>query len=75
MNDALENRTFRYLRSIDGKLDRIGNDVRESKDRADAPHERHAGASRRLDSIKPRMERIERRFDLIDFDLIDEHTP
>jgi hypothetical protein len=70
MSDAPESLVLRYLRSIDAKVDRIGDDVRELKGRVGALEERYASVSRRLDSIELRMERIERRFDLID-----EHTP
>ena len=66
MSDAPENLTLRYLRAIDAKLDRIGDDVRELKGRTGALEERYASVSRRLDSIELRLERIERRTDLIE---------
>jgi hypothetical protein len=51
-----ENLTLRLLRSIDGKLDRVHDDVKDIKVRITAVDEALAG----------RLDRIERRLELVD---------
>ena len=55
-----------YLRRIDGKVDRLGDDVRELNCRMAAAEENLAGVHRRIDRVELRIERIERRLDLAD---------
>ena len=51
---------------IDSKLDRIGDDLRDLKVRATATEEAIAGVNRRLDRLEMRVERIEKRLDLVE---------
>lgn len=71
MADEPDSIVLRYLRAMDAKLDRIGEEVREMKRRVG--HVEGAVASLsvvlaslsvRLDQIDERVERIERRLDL-----------
>ena len=56
---------LRFMRSLDTKFDRMAADVREIKGRTGGLEERYANISRRMDSLDIRVERLERRFDLI----------
>jgi hypothetical protein len=58
--------TVRYLRSIDEKLNRVAEDVREIKTRVDILKQQDAPVSNRIDHIDARMERIERRTGLVE---------
>lgn len=73
MADEPDNFVLQYLRRIDGKLDRIAEDVQDLKIRATSVEERLAsvdmalaGVNRRIDRVEQRLDRIERRFDLVD---------
>ena len=52
------------LRRIDGKVDRLSEDMREVKSRLGILEQQYASLSRRVDRIEDRLERIERRLDL-----------
>ena len=66
MADEPENLTLRYLRSIDQKVDRLGDDVRDVKVRMTGVEEGLAGVNRRLDRVEDRLDRIETRLELVD---------
>jgi hypothetical protein len=66
ISDGPDSWISRYLRSLDSKVDRIGADVREIKGRLRGLEECYASVFRCLDSLETRLERIERRFDLMD---------
>jgi predicted nuclease with TOPRIM domain len=61
-----ENMTLRLLRSIDGKLDRVQDDLKDIKVRMTAVEEGLAGVNRRIDRTEGRLDRIERRLELVD---------
>jgi archaellum component FlaC len=50
---------------VDSKLDRVIDDVQDLKVRMTAVEEGLAGVNRRLDRIEIRVERVERRLDLV----------
>ena len=54
------------LRRIDGKVDRLIDDVNDLKARTSAVGENLAGVHRRIDRLELGAERIERRRDLAD---------
>lgn len=75
MPDDPENITLVYLRRLDGKMDRMGEDVRELKLRMTALEtavgnlaatelSHYAILADRTDRLSERMERIERRLEL-----------
>ncbi len=80
MADEPENLTLVFLRPLDGKMDRLGEDMRDVKQRLTAVEERlagveksvamvhgdFAGQSRRIDRLESRLERIEQRLELRD---------
>ena len=51
---------------MDAKLDRVIDDVQDLKVRMTAVEEALVGVHRRLDRLEVRVERIERRLDLVD---------
>lgn len=55
-----------YLRRIDGKLDRLIDDVNDLKVRMTAVEEAIAGIHRRMDRFEVRLDRIEKRLDLVE---------
>jgi archaellum component FlaC len=55
-----------YLRRFDEKLDRVIDEMRDVKVPLTAVEEGLAGVNRRLDRLEIRVERIERRLDLVD---------
>lgn len=64
--------TLHYLRRLDEKVDRLGVDMREVKERlGNLEHQyafmerQYASLSTRLDRVDSRLDRIERRLDLI----------
>lgn len=63
MSDGPDNLILRQLRSMDGKLDRIGDDVREMKGRLSALEQRFANVQRKPDRVANQLERMERRLD------------
>ena len=60
-----ENRVLQHLPRIDEKVDRLGDDVHDLKVRMSNFEESLAGTNRRLDRLEHRVERIERRLDLV----------
>ncbi len=66
MSDEPDNLVLQYLRRIDTKVDRIADDARDLKVRTTAVAEGLAGVHRRIDRVESRLERIERRHDLVD---------
>jgi predicted nuclease with TOPRIM domain len=58
--------TSRLLRSFDGKLDRVRDDIRDIKVRITSVEEALAGVNRRIDRTEDRLDRIERRLELVD---------
>jgi archaellum component FlaC len=66
MADEPDNIVLTYLRRIDAKLDRVIDDVQDLKVRMTNVEEGLAGVNRRLDRLEVRVERIERRLDLVD---------
>ena len=65
MAEEPENFVLQYLRRIDTKLDRLIEDVQDLKVRMTAVQEGFAGVNRRLDRLDARVERPERRTDLV----------
>jgi len=57
---------LRFLRRIDEKLDRLTEDVQDLKIRMTAVEEGFVGVHRRMDRLEARVERIEKRLDLVD---------
>jgi phage shock protein A len=66
MVDQPDNLVLVLLRRIDGKVDRLIDDVNDLKARMSAVEENLAGVHRRIDRLELRVERIERRLDLAD---------
>jgi predicted nuclease with TOPRIM domain len=64
MADAPDNLIFEYLRCLDGKLDRVIDDLNDIKVRVTNLEEGLAGVNRRLDRIEVRLDHVERRLDL-----------
>lgn len=66
MTDEPENVVLIYLRRLDGKMDRLLEDMRDIKVRMTAAEEAVVGLSRRMDRVEGRLDRIEKRLDLVD---------
>ena len=66
MTDEPDNLILLYLRRIDGKVDRLADDMHDVKVRLTAVEEGLAGVQRRIDRLESRVDRIERRLDLVD---------
>ena len=66
MADEPENLTLVYLRRMSEQLDRLGEDMREVKQRLGALEEGQASLSRRLDRMGGDVAQIQRRLDLVD---------
>jgi chromosome condensin MukBEF ATPase and DNA-binding subunit MukB len=66
MADDPDNLVLVYLRRLDEKVDRIGDDVRELKGRMTALEESVVGVQRRMDRLDLRLDRVEKRLDLAD---------
>ena len=73
MADEADNLILEYMRRFDiqlkvfdSKLDRLGEDMHELKVRMTHVDENLAGVHRSLDRMDFRMERIEKRLELID---------
>ena len=66
MVDEPDNIVLQYLRRFDAKLDRVVDEMLDVKVRPTAVEEGLAGVNRRLDRLEIRVERIERRLDLVD---------
>jgi len=61
-----ENMIVHWMRKIDEKLDRIGEDVRELKTRTGLLEQQYASLSSRIDRIELRLDRIEDRLGLVE---------
>ena len=61
-----DNIVLQYLRRFDEKLDRVIDEMLDVKVRLTAVGEGLAGVNRRLDRLEIRVERVERRLDLVD---------
>ena len=61
-----DNILLQYMRRFDEKLDRVVDEILDLKVRMTAVEEGLAGVNRRLDRLELRVERIERRLDLVD---------
>ncbi len=66
MADEPDNLVLNMLRRIDGKMDRVIDDVHDLKVRMSSVEEGLAGVNRRLDRMDLRVDRIERRLELTD---------
>jgi hypothetical protein len=66
MADEPDNILLQYMRRFDEKLDRVIDEMLDVKVRMTAFEEGLAGVNRRLDRLELRVERIERRLDLVD---------
>jgi chromosome condensin MukBEF ATPase and DNA-binding subunit MukB len=64
MSDSPDNLVLTMLRRLDGKMDRLIDDVADLKVRLTSVEEGLAGVHRRLDRIEARVDCIERRLDL-----------
>ncbi len=65
-NDEPESHTLRWMRRIDSKLDLLADIARETRNRVGLLEQQYASLSTRIDGIENRLERIERRLDLVD---------
>ena len=65
-HDEPESHTLRWMRRIDSKLDLLADIARETRTRVGLLEQQYASLSTRIDGIENRLERIERRLDLVD---------
>ena len=61
-----DSHTLRWMRRIDTKLDLLADIARETRTRVGLLEQQYASISSRLDGIEDRIERIEKRLDLVD---------
>ena len=66
MTDGPDNLVLQFLRRIDAKVDRLGDDMHDVKLRLTGVEEGLVGVQRRIDRLESRVDRIERRLDLVD---------
>jgi archaellum component FlaC len=66
MAEEPDNIVLALLRRMDGKLDRVVDDLSDLKVRMTHVEEGLAGVNRRLDRLESRVDRIEKRLDLVD---------
>ena len=66
MDEQPDNLVLTGLRRLDAKFDRMAEDIRDLKVRMTAVGEGLAGVHRRMDRFESRLERIERRPDLVE---------
>ena len=77
MSDDPDNLVLRYLRAIDSKVAALGADVKETKQRltmidlqvgqlAGTMHSQYASVMARFDYVEDRLDRLERRAELIE---------
>ena len=66
MADESDSLILTYLRRIDAKVDRLTDDVRDLKICMTGVEEAVVGLQRRMDRPEARVERVERRLDLVD---------
>ena len=69
MDEKTDNLVLEHLRHIRGAVDDTREDMREVKSRLGLLEQQYAIISGRLDRLTDRVERIERRLDLV------EHSP
>ncbi len=60
-----DSHTLRWMRRIDSKLDLLADIARETRTRVGLLEQQYASISSRLDGIEDRIERIEKRLDLV----------
>jgi hypothetical protein len=60
VKDDLENLVALYLRRLDGKIDRVLDDIRDLKVRMTAVEGALTGVNRRMDQIEGRIDPIEK---------------
>ena len=60
VKDDLENFVALYLRRLDGKIDRVLDDIRDLKVRMTAVEGALTGVNRRMDQIEGRIDPIEK---------------
>ena len=65
-DNAPDSHTLRWMRRIDTKLDLLADIARETRTRVGLLEQQYASISSRLDGIEDRIERIEKRLDLVD---------
>jgi len=63
---ATDNLVLEHLRAIRGTVERMAEDMIEVKQRLGILEHQYASVSTRLDRIDERVQRIEKRLDLID---------
>ena len=63
MSDEPEN--LIYIRRLDRKMDKLSDDMLEVKQRIGHLEGQYASISRRVDSLDLRLERVERRLDIV----------
>ena len=66
MSDQPENILLVYLRRIDQKVDHLGQDMIEVKERLGFLEQQYSSISRRIDRVGGDVEFIKRRPDLVD---------
>ena len=66
MSEEPDGIVLRYLRRIDEKLDRLGEDISDLKGRMTSVVEGLVGIHRRLDRLGLRVDRIEKRLDIVE---------
>ena len=60
-----DSHTLRWMLRIDSKLDLLADIARETRTRVGLLEQQYASISSRLDGIEDRIERIEKRLDLV----------
>ena len=65
MSDGPDNLVLALLRRMETKLDKLSLDMIEVKERLGFLEGSYASASRRIDQIDARLDRLERRLDLV----------
>ena len=66
MSDQPDNLILVLLRRMDEKLDRLGDDMHDIKVRTTNVESGVAALNRRMDRFEDRLERIERRLDIVE---------
>jgi len=68
VSDGPETIVLIYLRRLDTKMDKLADDMIEVKQRPGHLEGQYASISRRVDSLDIRLERVERRLDIVAVD-------
>jgi len=66
MAETPDNLVLEILRRMDGKVDRVIEDLHDLKARMTGVETALAGVQRRIDRVEDRLDRIERRLELAD---------